>query len=1250
MIAQSNELAGLFHHSAQFYYVITDLQGRYIYMNPLFQKRTGQISVDITGAPLTRDISFNDIDKYHNALKHCIKEKDTVISLTISCRLNEDAFSPVSWDISCSFNDAGLPATIQWVGVDTAGEKLVAGAVELPERYKAYEQSFEGLWCFDLRVPVAINLPPEEIIEHCRQYSFLSECNDTMARMYGFDKAGEFIGATMDDLLGMTDPARMEYLKEFIKNGYTAVKAETKEYDRYGKTLYFLNNMTGIIEDGLLKRVWGTQQDITDKRNAEEQLRFQAGLYNSISDAVTSSDMDLTVTSWNKGAEEIYGIPATEILGKKLIDLLQMDYHQTTRREVIKTVFENKMWSGEVSFMRKTDQTVRTILATITLQENELKQPVGIIAVNKDITERKKAENQLRYQNTILNNVSDLILTLSFDMHVISWNKKAEEVVGYTAEETRGKFIGDIIRPDYGSITASQSAKYLEENGFWQGEISFFNKYGVKKYVLHTASYLLNETGKRIAIIGTGKDITEKKKAEENLQQSELFYRNLIAHSLDGVLVTDEKGMISFASPSITEILGYEIEETIGKLTFDFAHPEDKALAVSAFRDELLGTPQRSFVRLRLQKKSGEWVWCIVRGHNLMENPYVRGMIVDFYDDTLRKKAEDALIESEKRFRYQAIVLQNVTDVIVTTDLDLVVTSWNKISEELSGITAGEVIGKPYRDIIPLDFAPYTREQIAETVFSNHIWQGEVSFISKKGEKKYLLHTISLLQDEEGKSLGILGVGKDITERKKIEAKLQESEQFYRDMISNSLDGIVTVNIYGQITYCGPSVTKLSGYEPEQLMGRNLFEFVHPDDMEAAREAYILEFNKQSKIYYIFLRLHHSDGSWVWCSVRGHNLFDKPGINAMIIYFTDETKRKATEDRLRESEQRFRHLIDNLKLGVILLNIKGDILICNQACFDIFGTGSDTLTGTNLFGHTWNVIDESGNKITNDEYPVSVAMRTKKNVRDVVLGIYQNNINCIWLLVNVEPVLDASNQIYYVICSFSDITEQKKLSRQLIEAEIQKQKQLMQATIDGQEKERKEIGLELHDNISQHITTTRLYLEVARDKATGEVLNMINQAHKGLLNTVNEMRQLSQALVPPSLSDIGLTESIEDLCSPLKNTHAFSISFHHHPFNEALLPENMKLMIFRIIQEQINNIIRHSGADTILISLQTLSDHVKLSVSDNGKGFDPATVKKGLGFDNISNRASLFGGKLQIDTAPGKGCSIHVTIPLSQSI
>ena len=511
-----------------------------------------------------------------------------------------------------------------------------------------------------------------------------------------------------------------------------------------------------------------------------------------------------------------------------------------------------------------------------------------------------------------------------------------------------------------------------------------------------------------------------------------------------------------------------------------------------------------------------------------------------------------------------------------------------------------------------------------------------------------------LLQPENGEPEYIQWVGirkpkgtqPDITEQTKTGEKLQQSELFYRNLVADSLDGMVVTDKAGVISFGSSSVEKILGYNPEELPGKNIFDFMHPEDRPRGWTAFVQEVANSPLTKFISARILKKTGEWLWCMIRGHNMFDNPHVGAMLVYFCDDTLRMNAEMKLIEGDKRFRQLINNLSLGVILLDGKGEMLICNQACFDIFNIPGDSLTGTNLFSHSWNVTYENGEAMPAAEYPIAVAMRLKKNVKDVVLCVNRGDLSCTWILVNAEPVLDEQGQVRYIICSFQDITEQKRLSGQLIEQEIQRQKQLVQATIDAQEKERKEIGRELHDNISQHITTTRLYLEVAMEKANGEVLSLITQAHKGLQDTVNEMRQLSQSLVPPSLSDIGLVESVEDLCGPLKSTHAFRIEFFHHDFNEAILPDNMKLMLFRIIQEQINNIIRHAHATIIQIGLETIEGSIILSVSDNGKGFEPAKVKRGLGLSNIGNRADLFGGTLKIDAAPGKGCSIRVLIPL----
>ncbi|HUR64961.1 MAG TPA: PAS domain S-box protein [Chitinophagaceae bacterium] len=1123
----SIDLAGYFSSSRLFFYIITDQQGDRAYANDLFDT-VFKRSTDVL--PLSS--SFTNPDEYFEIIRHCVLQKETRRVAVLAMKLTDDRVKMVKWEFSVLEHDNKL--CVQGIGSFTEEALALNGtdktdrlASAIPERYTAYEKSPEGLWRFDSVDPITASLPPDEILQYWKKNAILSECNDSLARMYGFEKASDLIGVTLEQLIDFSDEGMLENMRKFIRNGLRSMQVETKEFDRYGNPKHFLNHMEGTIEEGKIIRVWGTQIDITEQRKAEEKNLYLASLMESVSDIIISQDVDFNIVSWNKAAQEVYGYSPEEMIGRKILEVLHFEYQGIDRTEFFEIV---------------------------------------------------------------------------------------------------------------------------EKQGSWKGEAYTTNRMGKPITVLATITKIINERGKHTGYVSVSKDITENRKAQEQVQRSELFYRNLIAESLDGVLLTDEKGDISFASTSVTKILGYEPEELHGTNMFKYVFPEDVELAAASFTDEVKMRPRVKFINIRLLHKSGNIVWCVVRGHNMLDNPYVSRMVIYFADDTLRKNAEQALVESEKRFRRHATVLNNVTDVIVTVDINRVVTSWNKILERLSGITEKEAMGRSFREVILTDYSPYTNDQVAAIVLKEGIWRGEVSFTGQDGEKKYLLHTISVLHDEQGENIGMLGVGKDITERKKIEARLQQSESFYRTLATNSLDGIVMTDAAGKINYCGPSILKISGYDVADLLGRNIFDYVHPEEISSALEAFSAEMNSGSNVNYIVIRLRHAVRGWVWCTVRGHNLLEDPVLRSMVIYFTDDTKRKHIEDRLRESESRFRDLIHNLRLGIILLNERSETIVCNQAALNMLGVTEDQLMNR-TYEPRWNVIHEDGTDFSQTDYPVPTAIQTKKPVRDVVMGILKPFTNDrVWVLVNAEPLLNEEGKIINVICSFADITEQRRLSQELIEQEVQRQRLITQATIDGQEKERQEIGKELHDNINQHLTTTRLYLEVASDKSSGAVLEMIRLAHKSLTDIVNEIRKLSQSLVPPTLGDLGLTESIQDLCDSLHRTHSYHIEFHHRHFNEEYLPGNLKLMIFRIIQEQVNNIIRHAQARLIRIKLQADAENIIFSIADDGCGFDPTHYKKGMGISNITNRASLFSGRAEIEAAPGKGCTITVTIPLTEAV
>ena len=245
-------------------------------------------------------------------------------------------------------------------------------------------------------------------------------------------------------------------------------------------------------------------------------------------------------------------------------------------------------------------------------------------------------------------------------------------------------------------------------------------------------------------------------------------------------------------------------------------------------------------------------------------------------------------------------------------------------------------------------------------------------------------------------------------------------------------------------------------------------------------------------------------------------------------------------------------------------------------------------------------------------------------------------------------IYNQQGRVNRMVGSMQDITEKREMERKLLTQELNRQKLIAQAVVEAQEKERSLIGKELHDNINQILSTAKLYLEVARtdDK---ERTNLIDMSTKGISDAINEIRTISRSLVPSSIGDLGLVESIQDLVESIKLTRKLNVEFYYHNGIDDLITEQQKLMLFRITQEQVNNVIKHANASNLVIELISEDDTINIAITDDGQGFDPDQVKfkKGVGLSNITSRAELFNGKVTIDTAPGKGCTLNIHVPIS---
>jgi two-component system, NarL family, sensor histidine kinase UhpB len=227
----------------------------------------------------------------------------------------------------------------------------------------------------------------------------------------------------------------------------------------------------------------------------------------------------------------------------------------------------------------------------------------------------------------------------------------------------------------------------------------------------------------------------------------------------------------------------------------------------------------------------------------------------------------------------------------------------------------------------------------------------------------------------------------------------------------------------------------------------------------------------------------------------------------------------------------------------------------------------------------------------------------------------------------------------------NDITENLRLENELA---VQKQ-QLVEAVLHAQEIERKTIGNELHDNINQVLTAVKLNLGLAleyKDNAT-----IIKKCEKNIETVMEEIRKITKQLILPSnLKELGLVQSIHDMMKETLQHTNISLKIFAKGVDESLLSEEQKLTVYRIIQEQLSNVLKHSEASSVAITVGVSNEKIRFRIVDNGKGFDASKKRNGIGLTNIINRAGLFNGKVNISSQPGQGCSLEVELNSKQPL
>lgn len=314
------------------------------------------------------------------------------------------------------------------------------------------------------------------------------------------------------------------------------------------------------------------------------------------------------------------------------------------------------------------------------------------------------------------------------------------------------------------------------------------------------------------------------------------------------------------------------------------------------------------------------------------------------------------------------------------------------------------------------------------------------------------------------------------------------------------------------------------------------------------------------------------------------------------------------------------------------------IIQVNKAAIDQYGyTEEEFLSGTLAlvvrnyeFSELQKEIEE--NKPESINFFKGRFIHYKKSGEQILVEIYTSPI-------------ELNANIYY-LSILVDVTEKILLEKKLIKQKVEEQRKIAKAVVNAQERERAEIGIELHDNVNQLLAGSKLYLNHCLTLPNGSK-EYIAKSQEYLSQAMDELRKLSHSLVGPDKSKtVGLIESIDKIVSDISALKNIKIIFNYNSSEEELLErqieEGLKLNIYRIIQEQINNILKHANATEVVIELKRVNDGLRISVRDNGGGFELRTKKEGIGLLNIKSRAEMYNGTVDISSSPGNGCSLII--------
>jgi len=698
-------------------------------------------------------------------------------------------------------------------------------------------------------------------------------------------------------------------------------------------------------DEGHPLAIEGIMRDITERHKLREKLaeserKFRLQAENT-SDLVYAHDADGNMFFISPSVRQFLEAPPEEVLTTHFSDWLTdspinraafeaFDAEVRLGRTVPPFVLELRSRTGRIFLMEFHENLIRD-------EDGEI---VGVQGVGRDVTERFRVGEQLKKSEERFRQLVDLLPQTVFELDLTGKltfaNRFGLELFGYTPEDLEaGLRAADLFIPEETDRLQNEIQKRLsgEEVPRWEWKAK--RKDGSTFSALAYSSPIM-QGGRSVGLRGIVYDLTERKRVEEALADSEEKYRAVLEQSAEAVYLVDvTTKQVLEANAAFERLLGYTREDHRDLRVYDFiAHPAED---IDQKTDEILAH-ERSFLRERQYRRKDGSLIDVEVSITAISYRGTKVLCLIARDITARKYAEKEL-KNERDFVHS--LLDTANSLILCLDGQARITVFNRECERVTGYTREEVLGQYLPDIfLPeearhegfKDFAAWVRQHPADMY--------EAPFLTKSGEIRTILWSNSTMFAGDSDELTAIAVGQDVTERKIAEEALRLSEERYALATTAAKLGVWEFNYQTDEFYHDPTIKELLGYRDDEIANTReaWFPLIHPEDRDKMQEAGRAHRVGETPEFVCQHRMLHKDGSIRWLLSRGKLVRDEKGVGSRLIGVdTDITELMLVEDALRESEERLRRVIENMPVMMDAFGENGNIVVWNKESERITG-------------------------------------------------------------------------------------------------------------------------------------------------------------------------------------------------------------------------------------------------------------------------------------------------------------------------